>query len=154
MTFLERAEALFERHIGYKINLDTYTKTLKYDLDGAVIRNDTVVEILSIRAKAANWLYENYFGSTEWFDINLVDVVIHERDGYLYINLPPTLFGTEYAEIEITYVSGHERIPAEMVDAIQQIERLLIEGTITEWNCILPVSVIDVINKYRKEGID
>jgi hypothetical protein len=154
MTLFERAQALFERYVGYQINLNTYTKTLKYDLDGALIRNDKVVEILSIRAKTSNWLYQNYFGSTEWFDISLEDVVIHERDGYLYVNLPPTLFDTTYSEVEITYIAGHERVPSDMVDAIQHIERLLIEGTITEWNCILPINVIDVINKYRKEGID
>jgi hypothetical protein len=154
MTFLERAKAIFERYIGYKVNVNTYTKTMKYDLDGALIRNDKVVEILSIRAKSANWVYQGYFGSTEWYDINLQDVVIHERNGYLYVNLPPTLFGTDYSEIEITYIAGHEQIPADMVDAVQEIERLLIEGTITEWNCILPVTVLDVIEKYRKEGID
>jgi hypothetical protein len=154
MTLIDRAEALFERHVGYKIRLDTYTKTFHYDDNGAVIRSDNVVEILSIRAKSSSWMYENFFGNTDWRDIDLEHVVTHERDGFLYVNLPPTLFGTAYTEVEITYVAGHERIPDDMIGAILEIERLLKDGTITEWNCILPVHVLDVINKYRKEVID
>lgn len=154
MSLLERAEAIFERSIGYKIKLDTYTKTLNYGLDGAVIRNDKVIEILSIRAKASSWVFESFFGQTEWTDIDLAHVVTHMKDGFLYVNLPPTLFGTPYSEVEITYVAGYESVPEDMVDAIREIESLLVSGQITEWNCILPVSVLDVVNKYRKEVID
>jgi hypothetical protein len=154
MTLLERAELLFERYVGYKIQLNTYTEVLHYGDKGAVIRDDKVIEILSIRAKAAAWVFENFFGGTEWEDIDLAQTVIHEKDGYLYINLPPTLFGTAYSEVEVTYISGHQSVPDDMLDAIQEIESLLKQGVITEWNCILPVSVLDVINKYRKEVID
>jgi hypothetical protein len=154
MTLIERAEALFERFIGDRIQLDTYTVTLDYGDKGAVIRNSNVVDVLSVRAKASTWVFEDFFGNTEWVDIDMTQIVTHWKDGKLHINLPPTLFGTSYKEVEVTYVAGYEEIPEDIIAALREIEDLLRKGTITEWNCILPVSILDVINKYRKEVFD
>jgi hypothetical protein len=154
MTLIERAEALFERFIGDRIQLDTYTDSLPYGDIGTIIRNDKVVDILKVRAKASNWVFEDFFGNTEWVDIDMSQVVTHWKDGRLHINLPPTLFGTPYKEVEVTYVAGYEEIPEDILTALREIESLLRNGTITEWNCTLPVSVLDVINKYRKEVFD
>jgi hypothetical protein len=154
MTLIERAEALFERFIGDRIQLNTYTVTLDYGDKGAEIRNDKVVDILSVRAKASTWIFEDFFGNTDMVDIDMTQVVTHWIDGSLHINLPPTLFGTPYKEVEVTYVAGYEKIPEDILTALREIEDLLRKGTITEWNCILPVSVLDVINKYRKEVFD
>lgn len=154
MTLLERAEALFERFVGNRIQLETYTVTLDYGDKGAVIRNDKVVDVLNVRAKASTWLFEDFFGNTDMIDIDMTQIVTHWLDGNLHINLPPTLFGTPYKEVEVTYVAGYEKIPEDIITALHEIEDLLRAGTITEWNCILPVSVLDVINKYRKEVFD
>lgn len=155
MTYLERAEAIFERFVGYQIKLNTYTKTFRYDEQyGVLIRNDLINEIVQIRAKASVWEFESVFGDTEWVDINLSEIVTHVGNGSMYITLPPTMFGTTYSDVEVTYIAGHSDVPEDIIGAIIEIERLLTVGTITEWNCILPVSVLDVINKYRKEVID
>jgi hypothetical protein len=154
MGYWERAEAIFERSIGYKLRMYEYTDTLQYGAQGAVIRNDQVIEILSVRAKASMWEYENFFGNTDWVDIDLGEIVQTEKDGFIYLYLPPTLFGTLYHSVEVTYIAGYSEIPEEIILAIQEIASLLKSGQITEWNCIMPVSVLDVIDKYRKEVID
>jgi hypothetical protein len=152
---MERAEALFERLVGYQLNLKTYSKIFPYSNDhGVVIRNDKVVEILDVKAKATEWVYENFFGGTGWSQIDLSHIVISEKDGVVYVTLPPTLFGTSYSDVEITYTAGHERIPDDIIYAITEINRLLEDGTISEWNCTLPVPVLEVIEKYKKEVID
>jgi hypothetical protein len=149
---MERAEAIFERYVGYHLNLKTYINIFPYsDENGAVIRNDKVVDILTIRAKANQWMFEKYFGETQWTDIDLNHVVTHEKDGFTYVSIPPTVFGTSYSDVEITYLAGHERIPDDIIDAILEIDRLLEDGTISEWNCTLPVPVLETIEKYKKE---
>lgn len=144
---MERATALFERFVGYKLDLNTYIKTFPYSNEkGTVIRDDKVVEVLGVKAK-----YEGFFGETEWIDINMGHIVIHEKDDFLYLTLPITLFGIPYSLVEITYISGHERIPDDIIAAITEINSLLEEGTISEWNCTLPVPVLEIIEKYKKE---
>lgn len=154
MNLLDRAQSLFERYIGYKFELSTYTAVVVYSERGAILNSTNVSSIISVRARASEWGYVQYFGNTNWIDISMEHVVIHDKDGRPHLVLPPTMFGTDYSEIEVTYVAGYERIPDDIIFAIREIEQLLGDGTITEWNCILPVTVLDVINKYRKEVID
>lgn len=155
MSGLERAESLFEQLVGYQLHLNTYQKKFPYSNEnGCVIRDDKVVEILSIRAKSDDWVFDEFFGETSWLDIDMNHVVIHEKNGVTYVNLPPTLFGTSYSEVEVTYIAGHQRIPEDIISTILEINRLLEDETISEWNRTLPVHVLEIVEKYKKEVSD
>lgn len=154
MSTIARAEALFERFVGYKIRLSTYAIVIPNDPRGAKIPDDKVVEIHKVRAMASEWMFDKYFGNTGWTDIDSDHMVIHHHDGFYYISVHPTLFGTDYDRIEVTYTAGHVKLPDDMISAILEMQRLIEEDIINEWNCILPAHIVDVVDKYRKEMID
>ncbi|HDR8003424.1 TPA: hypothetical protein QCY70_004939 [Bacillus cereus] len=154
MDYLERAEALFNRYVGRKVKAERYSEQLRYDgAMGAKLSQTPVVRIVSVKAKTSNWDYNDFFGDTKYIDIDLDQVSLEAKGEATHITLPPTMFGTDYSDVEVEYIAGLEEIPQDVTAAIKEIASLLRTGQITEWNCILPVSIIDVIDKYRKEEI-
>lgn len=151
MEFMDRAKAIFERFVGYRIEEDIYIEETRcVDNNTPLLKISPVQEIISVKAKAKH-LHSRFFGSTDWVNIDHGHFVIHKQEDKVAISLPPTLFGTEYSQAIVTYKAGLKIVPDDVTTALNEIASLLENGSITEWNCMLPVSVLDVIHRYRKE---
>lgn len=149
----ESAVTIFERSLGYSLVTGTYTQRENRAHLGIKLKHSPFVRLTSVRATTSNWVFGHAFGNMDWVDIDPSHVGIHTRGTQAVLALPPTLFGTEYEDAEVTYEAGLQDVPQDVQDAVREIATLLEKGEISEWNCILPVHVIDVIQQYRKESI-
>lgn len=148
-----QAEALFERLIGYNLIETEYTERSQYELGGYIVKHTPFVRLINVRALTDGWEYVNYFGKTSWSVVPLNVVTTHKKDVRALIELPPSIYGSLYTEIEVTYTAGLKEAPDDVKDALSQMASLLKSGDITEWRVILPNDVLDVIHRYRKEVV-
>jgi hypothetical protein len=149
-----RAEAIFERVLGYRLAACEVTETVRYStLTGARLQHTPVVSILKIfaRATVGTHLREfEAFGPSHWNEIDVSHTVLHQKHDKAALILPTTLFGHPYDEVKITYVAGTVDIPLEVTAAITDIYALLQQG-VDEWDLQLPASVAEAVERYRKE---
>jgi hypothetical protein len=150
---IERAENLFDRFLGRTLALTTHKDSGRYDKSRNcfMLTNTPFVELVSINGRVKSWFYSEIIGATGLIYIPKEDVVIHRKDDKVAVSLPPSLYGPAYDEVEIEYKAGLTDIPQDINDAILEIAKLLDKGDINEWNCMLPETVIDVINKYQRK---
>jgi hypothetical protein len=153
---IERAEAIFERLLGYPLLETEHTETLKYMPGGVSIKNVPVHSLVRIRARTSDgghyfFDYGRHFGSTDWIEIDPTHVLLFKTSQFASVTLPPSIFGTPYEEVEIIYRAGLKEAPVQVQHAIVQIAKMLVNGEIDEWHCFLPDEVLDVIESYRKE---
>lgn len=148
----DRASTLFDRLVGYQIGVSTYKETTRYDAKaGHKLRISPLVTLIDVKARTDDWIYGGVFGKTDWTPIDTSLVAVHKRQNDAYITLPMTMFGTHHTEIDVTYTAGLETIPDDVLSTIDEIDALLDNGEITEWNVVLPDRLSDVIDRYKKE---
>lgn len=145
---LELAKAILERRIGYGVFRRTFCDVVPHGNLGAILKHTPVIRLLSVQARA-NHIYD-LFGQTDWIDIPLEQAVLHQKDGRAVVTLPPTLFGTSYAEAKITYEAGLINVPPDIEKAVQMIAEGLHTGEIDPETGVLPVEVLEVISRHRK----
>jgi hypothetical protein len=152
--YLTKAEAIVERFLRKPLGVRTYKDFGPYDktTNFYPLTHKPLVEVLAIKARAKNWFYSDIMGESALVEIPLKDAVIHRKDDRAAITLPPSIYGTPYDEIEVEYTAGLSELPADLQQAINEVADDLKSGKIDDWNCILPIDVIDVIDKYREEA--
>lgn len=152
--FTDVAAQIFTRYVGYDVFRRTVTESVRYERKmGFRLRNTPCIRLIDIKGMAEEWLYEESFGNTDFIAISLGDVTVHQKDDIVALTVPPTMFGTAYSVLEVTYETGFDPLPKDIEQALHEIDSLLENGQITEWNCMLPISVLDVIDKYRKKEV-
>lgn len=154
VSYFEEALYLFERYLGYKLLETEYTERYRYGWHGALLKNDYVKRIVSVKGRTdswGDWMSNDAFHESVWIDINPEHCDLHTRGKVSAVTVPSTIFGTRYTEVEVTYVAGLKKMPEDVKEAVNEIASLLRSGDITDWNCIFPNSVHDVLDKYRKE---
>jgi hypothetical protein len=153
--YLEQALSLFERFSGISFSVTKREEVLRNHVRGVVLTHSPVVELLSFEGRTDNggffFNYKEIFGTTEWQTIDSSHVHISDYRNKKAVTFPPSIFGTPYTEVRVTYLSGISTLPEDVQTSIKQIAELLQSGEITMWNAFLPVEILDVIEKYRKE---
>lgn len=146
---LELAKAIFERRVGYRVFHHTVREEAPYQPFGVELKQTPVIRLVSVQARA-NHIYDGIFGQTDWVEIPVNQVVLHRKDDRAAITLPPTVFGTPYSAVRITYEAGLTTLPADIEEAVQMIAQGLRTGEIDPSSSSLPVPVLEVISRYRK----
>lgn len=142
------AKEILERRLGYRLFQRTVTEKLLYEPHGVELKHTPVIRLLSVQARANH--YHDIFGQTDWIDIPIDSVILHQKDNRAAITLPLTIFGTPYTEVKITYEAGLSDPPAEIKEAVQLIAEGLSTGEIDPATGRLPVQVLEVISRHRK----
>lgn len=152
--YLAKAESIVERYLREPLGIRTYTDSGPYNKNTNFFQltHKPLVQIRSIKARAKNWFYSDIIGEASFVNIPVQDVVTHRKDERSAITLPTSIYGTPYDEIEVEYTAGLTELPEDLQHAVKEVARLLESGQIDDWNCILPIDIIDTIDKYRKEA--
>lgn len=150
---IERAERIFTRYVGRPLKATIYQERVHFSPGmGFPLAHTPVIRVIKVKARARNWEYGHILGHFGWVEIDPQQAMVSQKPGAAVITLPPTLFGDVYDEAVIEYEAGLEEIPQDALDAIHEIARLIMKGDMDEWNNTIPAHLVDVIEKYRKEG--
>jgi hypothetical protein len=148
---IERAEALFERLIGYSLVNRDYNEIGTVTQGAYALKQYPFSTLLDVKARSANWGYDGIFGKTEWTSIHTQSIFTSTRKNVTTLHLPPTIFGTNHTEVDVTYSAGIIDVQQDVKDAILKIADLIELNEITEWNTNVPDDVAVVIDRYRRE---
>lgn len=143
---------LIERLLGYSLSPKEHTETIKRREFGFELKHNPFISLISVQARTDEWGYQGVsLGQSVWVDIPTEHIHLYNRSSVKYLVLPPTLFGTEYSEVRVTYKAGLSTIPESLQKALETVEHLVDTGEINAWNCLLPNNVLEVIDSFRKE---
>lgn len=149
---LQRAESVFDHFLGFHLGEKEYEEQLRIGKYGFEIPHMPLIKLISVQGKTENWGPIDFdFGESAWNDIEVEQVSVHPYPNFTLLYVPPTLFGTPYTAVKAKYTAGLQEFPLDVQGSIQIIASLIEKHEIDEWNCQLPVSVLDVIEKYKRK---
>lgn len=148
----EIAESIIERYLGYSITPKEHEEHLKLGKYGFELTYKPFLSLVSVIARTDEWGAPGMsLGQSVWIDIPIHQVHVFTYDSITLLNAPPTLFGTAYTEVKVTYKAGLTDVPDALEEAIKTVTNLIHKGEIDSWNCQLPTDVLEVLDSYRKE---
>lgn len=143
---------LVERLLGYSLFPKEHTEIIKKREFGFELKYSPFTSLMSVQARTDEWGYQGAsLGQSVWMDIPLDQIQVYQRNSHTFLVLPPTLFGTEYSEIQATYKAGLTEIPEPLQKVLETVDHLVDTGEINAWNCQLPNEILEVIDSFRKE---
>lgn len=150
------SQEIFEKKIGRPFFHKTVQETIPYDVQvGGMLKHVPVLKIHKIEGRTHKWdqwNFHNLLGSTDWIEIPVDHIVLHQNTSRANITLPYTVYGVPYDEVRIQYEAGVTRVPADVKQAVDTIAQLISENKIDRYNCILPSEVMKVVEKYKAKG--
>lgn len=147
------AEALFEKYLGFSVFPKEVNEHIRLEKYGFELRYKPFISLVSIRARTETWGdYGINLGQSVWVDIPLEQTHVFQHDTITLLAIPPTLFGTVYTEVSVTYKAGLFDVPKDLQKAISTVETMIKQGEIDSWNRQMPLEVLEVIDSYKKEG--
>lgn len=149
---VSEAESLVELYLGYSISPKEHTDHLKLGKYGFELNHSPFISLVSVQARTDKWGVPGMeLGESVWVGIPLEQIQVFERDSITFLLVPPTLFGTGYTEIKVTYKSGLTEVPEKLKQAIETVSALIDKGEIDSWNRQLPLEILEVTDSYKKE---
>jgi hypothetical protein len=140
-----RAEEMFERLIGYSYAVTSYEEIHSYNRKhGSQIqlsREPIVIE------SCEGYLKYEPLKLVGWTNVPIETLVIKGRG----VDVPPSIFGAQFAKVKIKYTAGEVVIPREIKEAVEEICELLEQPDISSWNLPLSLKTLLTIEKYKKK---
>lgn len=140
-----RAEEMFELLIGYSYAVTSYEEIHSYSKKHGsqiqLIREPIVIE------SCEGYLKFEHLKLADWTNIPIETLVIKARG----VDVPPSIFGSQFAKVKIKYTAGEVVIPQEIKEAVEEICSLLEQPNMTSWNLPLSSKTLLTIEKYKKK---
>lgn len=140
------AEEILERLLGHSFAIKEYT--VEYELG----KSHSQIHLLNHKGitKCRGFVEFPEMMFSGWCDVPVEAISIIDD----VLDIPPSIFGTKYKKVEITYRAGSEEIPQELQDAVIEISDELAKHGAMIWNIPLSERTLMAIRKYhRGEGI-